>query len=65
MIISYNTNNHRSGSERGRGSWARLRGGSGSGALRRRLPLSAMSATGTPELRERSASAPKVRMRCE
>eukprot|EP00965_Chrysotila_dentata_P055689 1847230-Pleurochrysis_carterae.AAC.1 len=38
MSISYNTNNQGSGSERGRGGWARLWGGSGSGALRQGRP---------------------------
>eukprot|EP00965_Chrysotila_dentata_P105684 3490672-Pleurochrysis_carterae.AAC.1 len=34
LIISYNTKNQRSGSERERGGWALLRCGSESGALR-------------------------------
>eukprot|EP00965_Chrysotila_dentata_P053878 1787591-Pleurochrysis_carterae.AAC.1 len=38
IITSYNICNHRSESKRGRRGWARLRGGSGSGALRRSLP---------------------------
>eukprot|EP00965_Chrysotila_dentata_P103017 3400706-Pleurochrysis_carterae.AAC.1 len=38
MITSYNINNQGSWSEREREAWARLRGGSGSGALRQGRP---------------------------
>eukprot|EP00965_Chrysotila_dentata_P085015 2806744-Pleurochrysis_carterae.AAC.2 len=38
MTTSYITNSQCSGSERRRGGWVRLRGGSGSWALRRSLP---------------------------
>eukprot|EP00965_Chrysotila_dentata_P218747 6190746-Pleurochrysis_carterae.AAC.1 len=56
IFISCDTNIQRSGSERGRGGWARLRGYSGSGGAQVR---SARRTTGTPEPRERSASAPQ------
>eukprot|EP00965_Chrysotila_dentata_P003245 105129-Pleurochrysis_carterae.AAC.7 len=62
MTISYNTNSQRSGSERGRGDWARLRGWLRVGGAQAR---SAMRATGAPEVRERRASAPQVRMRSD
>eukprot|EP00965_Chrysotila_dentata_P107278 3544024-Pleurochrysis_carterae.AAC.8 len=63
-IIIHNTNNQRSGSERGRsGVWTRLRGGSGSGALRRGLHW---ALRGLQNLHgERGASTPQVRMRCD
>eukprot|EP00965_Chrysotila_dentata_P119501 3951188-Pleurochrysis_carterae.AAC.1 len=61
MINSYNTNNQGSGCERGRGGWARLRRGSGSGVLRQGRPCALRrlqnSKTGARALRKYACDA--------
>eukprot|EP00965_Chrysotila_dentata_P180396 5955456-Pleurochrysis_carterae.AAC.6 len=61
VIISTDTNSHWQGSGRRRGGWAHLRSGSG----KRQQAAAAIASRGTKELGERSASTPRVHMRCK